>query len=186
AKPHLAAAVRRAAGLVAGAAALAQRVTAGDEPTKPPPAAGAKPQPAEVKPAADKDSLAYGGRVLGPDGRPVPGAKLYLTPQRAYISEPYSSPEVATTGADGRFAFTAPKALLGDHAVVAATAANHGPGWVIVPAGGRRDDLTLQLAVDDVPITGQIVDLEGKPVPGATLRVLQINAAPGEDLGPWL
>ena len=28
-----------------------------------------------------------------------------------------------------------------------------------------------------MPITGQIVDLEGKPVPGATLQVLQINAA---------
>ena len=37
-----------------------------------------------------------------------------------------------------------------------------------------------------MPITGQIIDLEGKPVPGATLRVLQINAAPREDLGPWL
>ena len=55
-----------------------------------------------------------------------------------------------------------------------------------VLADGERSDLTLQLADDDVPITGLIVDLEGKPVSGATLRVLQINAAPREDLGPWL
>ena len=54
-----------------------------------------------------------------------------------------------------------------------------------VPPDGRSDDLTLQL-VDDEPITGQIVDLEGKPVPGATLQVLEIHAAAGEDLGPWL
>ena len=54
-----------------------------------------------------------------------------------------------------------------------------------VPPEGRSDDLTLQL-VDDLPITGQIVDLEGKPVPGATLQVLEVRAAAGEDLGPWL
>ena len=35
-------------------------------------------------------------------------------------------------------------------------------------------------------MTGQVVDLEGKPVPGVTLRLLEISAAPGEDLGPWL
>jgi hypothetical protein len=57
---------------------------------------------------------------------------------------------------------------------------------VEVPPGGKSDDLTLRLAEDDVPVTGQVVDLEGKPVRGATFRVLQIKAAPGEDLGPWL
>jgi hypothetical protein len=57
---------------------------------------------------------------------------------------------------------------------------------VEVPADGKRDELTIRLADDDVPITGQIIDLEGKPIPGAILRLLQINAAPGEDLGPWL
>ena len=70
--------------------------------------------------------------------------------------------------------------------VVAATAPNHGAGWVEIPPDGKRDDLTIRLVDDDVPITGQIIDLEGKPVPGATLRLMQINAAPGEDLGPWL
>ena len=50
----------------------------------------------------------------------------------------------------------------------------------------KRTDLTLQLVVDDVPVTGEIVDLEGKPVPGATVRVLQIMASPQEDLDPWL
>ncbi len=72
-----------------------------------------------------------------------------------------------------------------ERTVVAAAAANYGVAWVEVPPEGRSDDLTLQL-VDDQPITGQIVDLEGKPVPGATLQVLEIRAAAGEDLGPWL
>jgi RNA polymerase sigma factor (sigma-70 family) len=39
---------------------------------------------------------------------------------------------------------------------------------------------------DVVTITGQIVDLEGKPIAGATLRVEKIKAARGGDLAPWL
>jgi protocatechuate 3,4-dioxygenase beta subunit len=147
-----------------------------------PPATSAKPQAAE-----DKDSIAYGGRVLAPDGRPVAGAKLYLSPGGGYHKRPTPAPEVATTGPDGRFHFTTPKAKFGrEFGVVAATAANFGAGWVNLVPDSKRDDLTIHLVDDAVPITGQIVDLEGKPVPGATLRVLQINAAPGEDLGPWL
>jgi protocatechuate 3,4-dioxygenase beta subunit len=151
------------------------------------------PEPAAAKeapksPAAsDKDTIVYGGRVLGPNGRPVSGAKLHMTDAMGYTREPCPSPEFATTGPDGRFRFRVPKAQFGNHhTVVAAAAAKHGAGWVDVPADGKRDDLTVQLVRDDVPITGQVVDLEGKPVPGATLTVLQINADPEEDLGPWL
>jgi RNA polymerase sigma factor (sigma-70 family) len=151
-----------------------------------------QPQPAAAQEAPqpavdDKESVAYAGRVLGPDGAPVAGAKLYLTIAMGYLKEPSPSPEYATTGPDGRFKFTVPKVLFGDQwTVVAATAANYGAAWVQVPTGRKRDDLTLRLVNDNVPITGQIVDLEGKPVPGATLSVLQINAAAVEDLGPWL
>jgi RNA polymerase sigma factor (sigma-70 family) len=38
----------------------------------------------------------------------------------------------------------------------------------------------------DMPIAGQIVDLEGKPVAGATLRVLEVQMGHRDDLGPWL
>jgi beta-lactamase regulating signal transducer with metallopeptidase domain/protocatechuate 3,4-dioxygenase beta subunit len=127
------------------------------------------------------------GRVLGPDGRPVSGAKLYLAPSMGYLNRPYPSPECATSGPDGRFRFTAPKETFDDRtAVVTAAAANSGVAWMEIPAGGQRDDLALRLVDDDVPITGQIVDLEGKPVQGATLRIVRVNAAPKEDLNPWL
>jgi RNA polymerase sigma factor (sigma-70 family) len=148
-----------------------------------------QPERAGAKaPAVDeKDSLAYAGRVLAPDGKAVPGATLYLTRWEGGLRHPSPSRMFATTGPDGGFQFTASKVEFGDHGqVVAATAPNYGVGWVEIPAGARRDNLTLRLVEDNVPITGQIVDLEGKPVPGATLRVLQINAATGEDLGPWL
>jgi RNA polymerase sigma factor (sigma-70 family) len=182
--------------LIAGAGALARQAPTAGGPTagSPKSEAGTRQPGAEAAkeaarpPAAeDKDSLAYGGRVLGPDGKPVAGAKLYLTPWWGYHYEPFDSPESATTDRDGRFAFTAPKAKFkGEATIVSASAPDLGLGWVRLHAGDKRTDLTLKLVADDVPVTGQIVDLEGKPVPGATLRVLQVMASPREDLGPWL
>src|SRR5439155_14268316 len=121
--------------------------------TKPPAATRANPQAAETKPPAadDKDSIAYSGRVLGPDGQPVGGAKLYLTRAYDYLWRPSPSPERASTGPDGGFKFTVPKAKYGDQqTVVTAMAANYGAGWVKVPTSGKKDDLTLQMVKDDV------------------------------------
>ena len=144
------------------------------------------PQP-EPNPLDRAGKVTFRGRVLAPDGRPVTGAKLYMTLAWGYPHEPSPSPEYATTGPDGRFRFAVPEAEFGDqYTVVAATAPNYGAGWVQVSAYGQGDDLTIRLVEDDVPITGQIIDLEGKPIPGVTLRLMQINAASGEDLGPWL
>jgi RNA polymerase sigma factor (sigma-70 family) len=127
------------------------------------------------------------GRVLAPDGRPVSGAKLYMTTAWGYPHEPSPSPEYGTTGPDGRFRFAVPEAEFeGNFTVVAAAAPNYGAGWVKVHPDDQRDELTIRLVEDDVPINGQIIDLEGKPIPGAALSLMQINAAPEEDLGPWL
>jgi RNA polymerase sigma factor (sigma-70 family) len=181
---------------VAGTGAVARQVLATREGPagKEAPAAGSPvPGPAAARetkksPAADDPrSIAYGGRVLGPDGRPVAGAKVHMTLAWGYPHRPSPSPEYARTGPDGRFRFTASRAEFGDYyTVVAAAAANYGAGWEQVSPAGRRDDLTIRLVEDDVPIIGTVVNLEGKPVPGVTLTVLQINAAMGEDLGPWL
>jgi RNA polymerase sigma factor (sigma-70 family) len=182
--------------LLAGAGALArQALSAGEPPAESPksvvgdpkPESAAAKEPAKPPAADDRDALTYGGRVLGPDGQPVAGAKLYLTRWWGYHYEPFTAPESATTGRDGRFAFTAPKAeYQGQATILSAAAPNRGVGWVGLHADDKRTDLTLKLVADNVPITGQIVDLEGKPVAGATLRVLQIMASPNEDLGPWL
>jgi RNA polymerase sigma factor (sigma-70 family) len=143
--------------------------------------------PAEPKPPDTPGKVTVRGRVLGPEGRPVPGAKLYMTLAWGYPHEPSPSPEYATTEIDGRFQFAVPEAEFGGQfSVVAATAPNYGAGWASVSPDDTLDELTIRLADDGVPITGQIIDLEGKPVPGATLRLMQINAAPGEDPGPWL
>ena len=133
--------------------------------------------------------------MLGPDGRPVPGAKLYRTLALGYsfpgtrtrrTSMRRPDRTAASSSCQPLAEFTTDNVKLRhERTVVAAAAPNYGVGWVEVPPGGRSDDLTIRL-VEDRPITGQIIDLEGKPVPGVTLRVMEINAAAGEDLGPWL
>jgi RNA polymerase sigma factor (sigma-70 family) len=173
--------------LVAGAGVLSLPGNAADDTAQRPPDPAATPPAADAAKTPDKEVLACSGQVLGPDGRPVPGAKLYLTPEQADDLSPPPAAPVATTGPDGRFEVTVRKGQFRDHAaVLTAAAANHGVAWVRVPPpDGNRLALTLRLA-DDVAITGQIVDLEGKPVPGATLTVRQLRVARGDDLGPWL
>ncbi len=152
--------------------------------------------PPEPTPSEAPGKVPVGGRVLGPDGRPIAGAKIYRAPAfgDTFFWHPDPSHESATTGPDGRFQFLTSRwaeftnenqKLRRERTVVVAAAVGYGLAWVEVPQGGRSDDLTLRL-VEDRPVTGQVVDLEGKPVPGATLQVLEIRAAAGEDLGPWL
>ena len=147
----------------------------------------AKEKPQQRKARVEQESVTYSGQVVDARGKPVHGAKLYLTAAWGYPHEPSPSPEYATAGPDGRFSFRAPKAKFGEQpSVVAAFAANRGVGWVKVPADSKKDDLKVQLAQADVPVAGQIVDLEGKPVGGATLRLMQINAASEHDFSSWL
>lgn len=169
-------------GLVAGAAALAD--PAGRRTPSSASQADAKPQAA---PKDDQESVTYAGRVLGPDGKPVAGAGLYLTQPWHYITRPAPSPRYAATADDGTFRFTVPKALFADGvADLVASAKGFGPAWLGLGPKDRRENLALQLVKDDVPIQGRVADLQGKPVSGATVRVLEIDAAPKEDLGPWL
>src|SRR5262249_4062098 len=51
----------------------------------------------------------------------------------------------------------------------------YGPDWVYQDKPVRHTDLTFRL-VKDLPIQGRILDLEGKPVKGATLWVEHIEA----------
>jgi RNA polymerase sigma factor (sigma-70 family) len=127
------------------------------------------------------------GRVLTPDGQPVNGAKLYVTPAMGYLRKPHNALHGATSGADGRFEITVAEAeLRSNTAVVTADALGYGPAWAQVSPAAQQNGVTLQLVKDDVPIAGTVIDLEGKPVSGATLRVQQINAAPTGNLDAWL
>ena len=150
----------------------------------------APPKVEASKPDAEEkadDNRTVHGQVIDPDGKPVPGATVYLTPAYGYLRKPNTLVVSTTAGADGRFTIEVPETREFEHSqIVSAGAPGFGVGWVKTIPGDRLDNLRLQLEVDDAPIDGQIIDLEGNPIVGASLRVIQINASPLNDLGPWL
>jgi RNA polymerase sigma factor (sigma-70 family) len=169
-KSHIVTVVLLAVALVAGAGALAQ---AGKEQ----PAAGQKSEVRDQKPVADEkgDRVEVKGRVVDPAGKPVRGAKLlFLDGWRTKGPGKVS----ATSGADGRFAFTVPRPRAANaewqmrRRDVHVLAAAEGYGFAVARLGNREAaSLTLRLVEDDVPIRGRILDLQGKPVAGARVRI---------------
>ena len=157
---------------------------------------------AQPAPRAEPDvtpvpqTLPIAGRVVDRQGQPVAGAKVYLAvdPDEPLTHAPISPPVRATTGADGRFRFTIDRIELAsglarnDHGSVllAAFAEGYGPAWTKELTIDDPDGNRLELVADDAPITGRLIDLEGRPLPDVTVRVVQIDATPTEDLSPWL
>jgi RNA polymerase sigma factor (sigma-70 family) len=188
-------------------------VDAGQE-AKAPPAAGS-PRPAADKPlpsaapaappsagtrgdARPAEQERIGGRVLDPDGKPVAGAKVHLLQWGPAFGgpSPDQAPKVwAETDKDGRFSFTAPR-YQGELFV---TAAGFAPGWEmtgrfpsveIVGAPQETkpaaDNLVIRLAKDDVTVSGRLLDIQGEPVAGATVRVFALKASPDGKLDKWV
>ncbi len=133
------------------------------------------------------------GRVIGPDGEPVAGAKLFITQNEA--SPRATGPVRASSSADGRFEFdAADMTYVGidglptrRRALLIATADQYYPGWVATwgePRGvhvpSRSDpkkdaDLIVRLARFDTPIHGRLLDPKGQPLSGARVRVQSIS-----------
>ncbi len=131
-------------------------------------------RPVSKDPTAVPETLAVAGRVIDAKGEPVSGARLYLGNGPSRVDSP---PAVrTTTGADGRFSLTIERSDLAASRsiqsgirvpVVAAFADGHGPAWtddlkVDDPAG-----VSLRLVEDDVPVTGRLIDLEGRLFPAS-------------------
>jgi len=142
----------------------------------------------------DKDAIAYAGRVLGPDDKPITGTKVYFQ-FTTHQEEPI--PVRATTDAQGRFAFTlTPKDI-----PASADARQADPrkmGHVIVKADGftfawqyaalmqTPRDSTLHVAADDTPLMGRIIDLQGRPLAGLRISAWSAAAPEKGDLTPFV
>lgn len=162
---------------------------------------GAMPKPRDVpalvpaqakadKPNDPKEMITYQGRVVDPKGRPFQGEALYLNAHG--LKQVKKPPVRATSRADGRFRFTVSRSEFDTSEVespwsdgtVEARAKDYAIG--IANLLGDAKELSLQLARDDVPVSGRIIDLEGRPVAGVTVKVLNIRSTANGSLDDWL
>ena len=191
--------------LVAGTGGLARQLFAARQQ----PAAKPKPQvanpasqPASAKEGASptdgvKDvegTIEVSGRVVDPDGRPVAGAKVFYARNALAFGRdpPPPPPTPTTTDAEGRFRFRVSRSgyQFAEEEVdwlkgaVFGVAPGYGPGWVYSDSAEKLAGVTIKL-IKDVPIEGRVLDLEGKPVAGVSVRVRSYYLGDG-DLKAWV
>jgi RNA polymerase sigma factor (sigma-70 family) len=156
-----------------GAGILAAGLTApraATESSEPP----AAPQPRSGERAAPVTPKEIHGRILGPDGKSVAGAKVYAV--RSSKSGPGEWAVVATSASDGTFRTAHP--AQGEWRVPVLIAHKDGFGVAWEELGGT-ESVALKLVADHA-ITGRVIDTEGKSVAGARVFASRI-AAPKDD-----
>jgi hypothetical protein len=171
-----------AMGVGLGSASL---IVAGQQPDKAEPTVATVPSKergggAKATSPAENETI-VSGRVLAPDGKPVPSATVYLF-GRQKDRTPSNPVPVATTDGDGRFTYDptqTPPGLIGPALV--AVAKGFAPDWGLLSESGP--ELTLRLA-PEVPVRGRLLDLEGKPVAGAVVKVVALGAFTDGNLQP--
>jgi RNA polymerase sigma factor (sigma-70 family) len=194
-KFKLAAAALLAVGLISGGLGLRMHATPPANADERRPAKTVRRTPsvkeAEAVRAADRDkaadadtkAVAVSGKVVGPDGKPV-RAKLFVVD-----SEEWKAAPQAEADADGAFTFQLPP-VTGQrwYRYVVATAPDLGLGcdWVGLDGTARSlTGVTLKLP-KDVPIKGRLIDLEGKPVAGAKVRVTALETGKDDTLDEFV
>src|SRR5262249_2168620 len=140
------------------------------EEERPPPARAA----GDAK--APADQAVVSGRVLDESGRPVAGAKLSLWSGKGKIRP------AGATGTDGNFRVPLGKA--DPKAKVSVQCTGQGLDWIDL-AGRPAGDVTLRLGTD-VPIQGRVLDLEGRPVAGARVAVVDVHKSSEGNLDAYL
>jgi RNA polymerase sigma factor (sigma-70 family) len=159
-----------------------------------------------------KDMITVRGRVLDPEGKPLAGAKLYLghygSKDEVTITEKAKSdadgrfafriskahlskthPDQAIGQVYGVFTLERFEPRPRDEAdpyftpvgQVMAVAEGFGCDWTRIDATMSSQELTLRL-VKDVPISGRILDQDGKPVVGGRVYLSSVQAYASESL----
>jgi len=159
-----------------------------------------------------RGTLELAGTVVGPDGQPVGGAKLHVL---YYTPNAVETKPRTTSGADGSFSFsmqtsefdTGESNTPWTGARVFAVAPGLGAGWVALPGVERSGEMlkeiqarpnyvatpeiislesTIRLVADEVPLEGRLLSLEGQPIVGARVQVIELHGNPRSSLDAWI
>jgi RNA polymerase sigma factor (sigma-70 family) len=125
----------------------------------------------------------FAGKVVDRDGKPVDGAKIFFCFRER---EPIAIPVRATTDEKGQFTFTlterdVPKTAVaiqldGDLLVGGFVVAKvDGSTWAWQEIKKQPANVELTCVKDAAPLTGRVLDLQGKPIAG--VRVIPLGAA---------
>jgi RNA polymerase sigma factor (sigma-70 family) len=173
------------AAVATGAGYLTRSLASQDEPKRqpdaPPPQVAAKPDDTTQRPAPGR--MFVMGRVLDPQGKPVPNATTMVY---AAIKQPGSGGLVektqpsaigqARSDDSGRFQVDAPRTSSARHRKMGAVAIapGYGAGWVELEPDADRPNADISLWPEQV-IHGRLFDLIGQPVQGVEVRVQSVG-----------
>lgn len=149
----------------------------------------AAPEKQKPLPAASGKMIAVKGRVFGPDKKPFAGARLYLPhllKERPQTPADVQLAQRCTSDASGLFRTTVSTIDTGlqFRFAFAALAEGYGLDWASL-RNGPPYDFTLRLVPDQV-IEGRLVSMEGQPLGDVKVSVVNVIAAPDENLDPFL
>ena len=146
-------------------------------PDAPRPAAKKEPPAEATAPAGEK--LVVTGKVTDAAGKPVAGAKLYVpvfTRTPPVAEDDIGTKVVGETAADGTYKVEIEKSEITRYLLVGAEGL--AVGWADLENASGTHTADVKLAKDQV-VEGRVLDTEGKPVVGASVKVVTVFA-PGE------
>ena len=176
-------------GAVATSAGYLSRALAQNNDPKPSAASQQTPDDPHLKPAPGRMFVV--GRVLDPQGKPVPGATVTASARDKFsetviaLTRPFLT-EIGHVNADGsgKFRVDAPRTSSSRNGafMAIALAPGFGLGWVKIDpdAGQPAADITLQ---SEQVIQGRLFDVQGRPAAGVAVSVSSIEREVVHDSG---
>jgi RNA polymerase sigma factor (sigma-70 family) len=143
-----------------------------------------RPVAAETPPAAKPEAAkpadrVIAGRVVDPTGKPVAGAAVFVVNRDFRWDKPEGPTRpVTTSDADGRFRVELKPAQRERYVVV--SAAGRGADWVSDSRDGPAPSEPTFTLAPDVPITGRVVNTEGKPIRGVQVTPESVYVPEGK------
>ncbi len=143
------------------------------------------PRPPDAARPSER-TMTIAGRVVDPEGRPLPNARIAVLSDRKRLVSDLDGPPpgllmgAATADADGRFALSFPAIAASQLARLAliATAPARGFGVVELRTDAAHQEASIALSPEH-PVEGRLVDIQGQPAAGIAVRVARLRLPGG-------